>query len=383
MPKTASVLVYLLATAATPYAASAQTPPVPAVDPVARAMAQEALAAATAPVVVKTTVVGGQSLRTPPVTDGVGTIGNSPIQVNGSEPDNTGYLAFKYGADAKGIVNYWVKTRGTTPNSYGAVQLGDRIVLDAWQAGTGGQTGHAGLIQVTVDKAAFTAGEVAGRWSLLTGTGIHSSQASKQYPNRFGSMDALVANSYQQVLFPGGATDTTPGAGANFGGWVVIGAGASSPGFGALKFLSPGAALLATPEAGAFEVDAGATPYFTRGDGVRRAVVLADVAAPAVATKVDAGSGATTRIDASGSSGVVTLTAGTNAGGGDLFTVTYAHAYSTASYPVVSAANPAAAALVRSSYLTATAAGFTLSLPAGATVAAGTDYAVTFYAPGR
>lgn len=82
---------------------------------------------------------------------------------NGSAANDTGYLAFKYGADGKGVTNYWVKTRSPAMNGYAAVQNGDRIVVDLWQAGTGGQTGHVGGTRVTVDNAVFSAGEVAGR----------------------------------------------------------------------------------------------------------------------------------------------------------------------------------------------------------------------------
>lgn len=357
------------------------------VDPVARAMASKALALAEAQTIAKTTIVGGNLPDTPAVTDAAGTIGTLPIQVNGNAANGVGYLAFKYGADGKGITNYWVKTRGATPNSYGAVQLGDRVFGDLWQAGTGSQTGHVGGTRVVVDNAAFTAGEVAGRWMLFTGTGIHRGQASSAYPARWGSLNAIVANSYQQVLFPGGANNaSTPPPGSNFGGWVVIGAGAAAPGFGALKFVTPGAVLLTTPEAGAFEVDASARPYFTAADGVRRAFVLADTGVPGVQVLAGAGTGASAGIDASGTAGTVTLTAGrgTN-GGGDLFTVTYPHRYPAASYPVIAAANAAAVPLVRNAYLTATASGFTVSLPAGSSVimAADAAYAVTFQAPGR
>lgn len=350
-------------------------------DPTARAMAAKALAAADAPAITKTTIVGTDIPGTPAVSDPNGTIGNSPIQVNATDPTTTGYLAFKYGADGKGVINYWVKTRGKTMNSYDAVQQGDRIVMNFWQAGTGSQTGHVGGTKVTVDNAAFTAGEVAGRWSLFTGTGIHSSQASKEYPHRFSSLNAIVANSYQQVLFPGGIGGGTPPESTNFGGWVVIGAGAASPGFGPLKFTAAGAALLTVPEPGAFEVDTSATPYFTSADRVRRAFVLADTATPAVAVQPGAGTGATATIDAQGNSGMVTLTTGAGATSGPAFTVTYAHPYATASYPVISAANSQASTMVKDAYLTATAAGFTLSLPSAPV--AGTSYAITFYAPGR
>lgn len=350
-------------------------------DPVARALAAKALAAADAPAITKTTIVGTDIPGTPAVANASGTIGNSPIQVNATDGDRAGYLAFKYGADGKGVINYWVKTRGATMNNYAAVQIGDRIVSDLWQAGTGTQTGHVGGTRVTVDNAAFTAGEVAGRWTLFTGTGIHSSQASKKYPKRFGSLNAIVANSYQQVLFPGGVGGGTPPSSGNFGGWVVIGAGAADPGFGPLKFVASGAQLLTVPEPGAFEVDANAKPYFTAADGVRRALVLADAGVPSVQALAATGAGASATIDAQGNSGVVRLTTGAKTGAGDLFTVTYAHPYASASYPVISAANAQGVTLVQNGYLTATTSGFTLSLPSGPSPL--TAYAITFYAPGK
>ncbi len=364
------------------------------VDPVARAMAEQALSVATAPTTMKTTIIGGEQPDTPAVSGSSGTIGNARIQVNGSAANDTGYLAFKYGADGKGVTNYWVKTRSPTMNGYAAVRNGDRIVVDLWQAGTGSQTGHVGGTRVTVDNAVFSAGEVAGRWTLFTGTGVASSQVSKQYPVRYGTMNAIVANSYQQVFFPGGVNPALPAAGSNFGGWVVIGAGAASPGFGALKFLRTGAALLATPEPGAFEVDANARPYFTAADGVRRSVMLAETTDPSVTVLPGAGAGATVTIEANGNAGVVLLVTGAGSGAGagvrtgaDLFTVSYAHAYPSASYPVIAAANAAAVALVRNGYLTATKTGFTVSLPASPADTPGTAlpagrYAITFNAPG-
>ncbi|WP_164913512.1 hypothetical protein [Sphingomonas sp. UV9] len=381
--------IVLFATSALTLASPAASPAAAQVDPVAREMAAQALSVATAPTTMKTTIVGGEQPNTPAVSGASGTIGNSPIQVNGSAANDTGYLAFKYGADGKGVTNYWVKTRSPVMNGYAAIQNGDRIVVDLWQAGTGGQTGHVGGTRVTVDNAVFSAGEVAGRWALFTGTGVASSQVSRQYPVRYGTMNAIVANSYQQVIFPGGVNPALPSAGSNFGGWVVIGAGAASPGFGALKFLRTGAALLATPEAGAFEVDANALPYFTAADGVRRGIMLAETTDPSVTVLPGAGSGATATIDANGNAGIVLLVTGagigpkSGAGAGDLFTVTYAHPYPSASYPVISAANAAAVALVRNGYLTATATGFTVSQPStgDAALPAGT-YAVTFNAPG-
>ena len=163
----------------------------------------------------------------------------------------------------------------------------------------------------------------------------------------------------------------------------MIGAGAASPGSGALKFLRSGAALLATPEAGAFEVDANARPYFTAADGIRRGVMLVETINPSIKVLPGAGSGATATINASGDTGIVLLATSAATGAGDLFTVTYAHAYQSASYAVTSAANAAAVALVRNGYLTATATGFTVSQPSapGATLPAGT-YAITFNAPG-
>ncbi len=102
-----------------------------------------------------------------------------------------------------------------------------------------------------------------------------------------------------------------------------------------------------------------------------------------------AGSGATATINANGNTGVVTLVIGAGigpklgAGAGDLFTVTGAHAYPSACYPVISAPNAAAVALVRNGYLTVTATGFTVSQPSNSNAAlpAG-SYAIAFNAPG-
>lgn len=352
-----------------------------AVDPVARAEAAQALAAANAPEITKTSIVATDIPGTPAAADPNGTVGNQVMQVNATDPNATGYLAFKYGADGKGVVNMWIKTRGTKMNTFDAVQAGDRVVSDLWQAGTGSQSGHVGGTRVIVDADPTNAGEVAGRWVLFTDTGIHISQASPQYPNRFGTIDAIVANSFQQVLFPGGVGGSVPPPGSNFGGWVVIGAGAASPGFSPLKFLSSNAALLAVPEPGAFEVDAGAVPYFTAADGVRRRIVLSDIAAPTVRPLAAAGPGASVQIDAQGTSGIITLTTGSAPTGGDQLTVTYAHAYPSASYPVITAANAASVAVVQKGFLEATPAGFTLNVPTG--LAPNTAYAFTFNAPGK
>jgi hypothetical protein len=331
-----------------------------AVDPVARAEAAQALADANSPKITKTTIVVTDIAGTPAVADPNGTVPNLLMQVNAKDPNVAGYLAFKYGNDGKGIMNIWAKTRGTKMNTFDAVQAGDRVVSDLWQAGTGSQTGHLGGTRVIVDANPNNAGEVAARWMLVTGTGIHVSKASPQYPNRFGPINAIVANSFQQVLFPGGLGGLLPPPGSNFGGWVVIGAGATSPGF---------------------EVDASAAPYFTTADGVRRSIVLNDTAAPTVRPLAAAGTGASTQIDAQGNSGIVTLTTGSAPTGGDQLIVTYAHPYPTASYPVIAAANAASVTAVRNGFLEATPAGFTLNVPAG--LAPNTAYAITFNAPGK
>lgn len=356
-------------------------PQAQAVDPAARAEAAQALAAANSPAITKTSVVVTDVAGTPAVADPNGTVGNMLIQVNAADPNVAGYLGFKYGTDGKGIMNYWVKTRGAKMNTFDTVLAGDRVVTNLWQAGTGSQTGHVGGTRVTVDAKPTNAGEVAGRWELFTGTGVHLSQASPQYPKRFALVDAIVANSFQQVLFPGGVGGLIPPLGANFGGWVVIGAGATSPGFGPLKFLSLNAQLLAVPEPGAFEVDAGAVPYFTKADGVRRSIVLNDTAAPTVKPLAAAGTGASAKIDAQGNSGIITLTTGSAPTSGDQLSVTYAHPYPTASYPVIAAANAASVTAVRNGFLEATPAGFMLNVPAG--LAPNTAYAITFNAPGK
>jgi len=352
-----------------------------AVDPVARADAAQALAAANSPKITKTTVVVTDIAGTPAVADPNGTVPNLLMQVNAKDPNVAGYLAFKYGNDGKGVMNIWAKTRGTKMNTFDAVQAGDRVVSDLWQAGTGSQTGHLGGTRVIVDANPNNAGEVAARWMLVTGTGIHVSKASPQYPKRFGPITAIVANSFQQVLFPGGLGGSLPPPGCNFAGWVRMCPGASSPGFGPLKFVSANAQLLAAPEPGAFEVDAGAVPYFTKADGVRRSIVLNDTAPPTVKPLAAAGTAASAKIDAQGNSGIITLTTGSAPTGGAQLIVTYANPYPTASYPVIAAANAASVTAVRNGFLEATPAGFTLNVPAG--LAPNTAYAITFNAPGK
>ena len=155
-------------------------PQAQAVDPAARAEAAQALAAANSPAITKTSVVVTDVAGTPAVADPNGTVGNMLIQVNAADPNVAGYLGFKYGTDGKGIMNYWVKTRGAKMNTFDTVLAGDRVVTNLWQAGTGSQTGHVGGTRVTVDAKPTNAGEVAGRWELFTGTGVHLSQASPQ-----------------------------------------------------------------------------------------------------------------------------------------------------------------------------------------------------------
>lgn len=73
---------------------------------VAHNRARQALMAATAPATMKMPIVGSEQPGTPAVANSSGTIGESPIQVNGSAPNGTGYLAFKYGAYGNGVMNY-------------------------------------------------------------------------------------------------------------------------------------------------------------------------------------------------------------------------------------------------------------------------------------
>ncbi len=336
------------------------------------------------PPLSSTLIVATDIAGTAPVNNINGTTNTPLLQINGTDSVNTGYLEFRYGADPQGIYNVFVKTRGTAMNDYAAVQPGDRIVTNAIQAGSGGQAGHVGTDVWVVDGANITAGEINGRWLLSTGTGILSQVAAKTpYPERYGLMQAIVANSYQQVFFPGGigGPNARLANGSNFGGWVVIGAGAPAPGFAPLKFQTNGAAILTTPEPGAFEVDAGARPYFTGADGVRRAFGLADTGTPVVAIAAGAGRGATVTVDASGSAGTIALVTGSSPTAGAVLTLTYAHPYAATSYPLFSPGNAAAATSTSQMYATGTRAGFALSTVAP--LAAGTTYIVTYQAPGR
>ncbi|WP_277984397.1 hypothetical protein [Sphingomonas faeni] len=64
----------------------AASPATAQVDPVARAMAAQALSVASAQTTMKTTIVGGEQPNTPAVSGASGTIGNSPIQATAAPP---------------------------------------------------------------------------------------------------------------------------------------------------------------------------------------------------------------------------------------------------------------------------------------------------------
>lgn len=350
--------------------------------PAADGPAASAPAIAVPPIVLPSPLVISAIPGMPPVDNKNGTTNTPFLQISGNEAGNTGYLEFMYGANGKGVFNTIVKTRGTAMNTYAAVQSGDRMMTTMLQAGSGGQAGHAGTEEWTVDGSNIVDGEVNGRWSVATGVGRSYGPAQQTpFPYRYGVRNAIIANTFQQVYLPGGVVGPAGDmpSGSNFGGWLVIGAGASAPGFGPLKFLTAGAVALARPEPGAFEVDAGGTPYFTRGDGVRRAFALTDTAAPGVAPGAAAGNGASASVDAGGAAGTVTLVTGASPTQGNVVTLTYAHPYATASYPVVSPANAAAAGV--HFYATGTASGFTLG--ATGALAANTTYRITYQVAGR
>lgn len=195
----------------------------------------------------------------------------------GSGPYGTGILQVKWSNDNKAIEDTICKSRATTiggtPTS---IQAGDVIYTQYWYGDAGitvgapaGSMAHIGWYRVAIDGAPTgDSTELPGWYGLATGTGFHSP----------GSRYAFEINSKQQVHFPGrtsnpfGPTVTNAPA-ASYGANFILGVGDSAAGGAPFKWTLAAAALLATPEAGALEVDAAGALYTTDNTPTRRKVV--------------------------------------------------------------------------------------------------------------
>ena len=323
-----------------------------------------------------TMVIAGPGTPTP-FNDPAGSLTNPSVQVSGPQTTQVGYGAFKYGNDGKPAIDLTVKTRGSAINTFDLVQSGDRVYSHLGQVGSGLQTAHIFGVTFSVDGSAITAGEANGRWDLALGSGYSTHAPDPQ--GRAGVMPAVAVNSHAQVAFWGAKAANYIDTGGLFGAQVTFPAGLANAGFAPTKWIITGAALLKTPEAGAFEVDTNGAPYFTMADGVRRRFVIESADAPKVAVNANAGGGAAATISAAGAAGQVVLTIGSGGSAvGDLFTVTYAHPYPVTSYPVVGFGT--AASVGQGLYARGDRNGFTVGT--ATRYAAGAIVTVNYQAPG-
>lgn len=319
----------------------------------------------------------------PPADSGQSVSPTAPHQIVVCQDDATGGYSSQttvFGNNRKPAYETYNKTRGATPFDFSVPCLSaDGILVRFFQAssGAGGnQTAHVASDLVVVDGAppAGNLGEYPGAYIFQTGTGLQSASS----PGYFGVQLAMRVNSRQQVYVAGrtvakqqiAGTNSVPGAGTDFGANLLIGPGGSEPNSCPMKIDFEHSSLLATPEAGAEEVDTTAARYTTRTDLIRRRYVTADPAAPTIAVGAAAGSGATASITWSpDGGGRITVTAGTGSdstGGSAAATITLAHPYPAKLFPVISAANGRASGLAGGAYTAdngANASSFLLYLP--------------------
>lgn len=279
----------------------------------------------------------------------------------GSGSFGQGILQIKWSNDSKAIVDIIAKSRATTIGGTPvALQAGDQIYSQAWYGDCGptvgdpaGSMGHIGQFKVAMDGAPTgDSTELPGYISWYTGTGFHTP----------GSRIALEINSRQQIHAPGPFSNPFGPTGASWGANFVLGIGATTAGGAPWKFTLVSTALLAIPEAGAFEPDATGILFITNSAGKRRQIIDADTANPTILPGTGAGTGPTIAIAAGPNSGRITLTTGSAPTlGGVIATVTYANAFPNDSFVVLSAADPNSALGIRSIYANGTASGFTIN----------------------
>ena len=195
----------------------------------------------------------------------------SIVQINSTDQSATGIQTIIWGNHSKGVQDYVGKSRGASIGTIAAVQLGDRVYAKNIQAaGSFGAFGHVGYERWTIDGTPDAGSEMAGRWTLGTGTGNNISED----PTYYGLHTAITANSRQEVYFPGMLTDpsTIPVEGARFGAWIRVGKGGTAANQLPMLFDLSGAALATTPVPGGFEWDSNGTLYMTNSAGTRAAI---------------------------------------------------------------------------------------------------------------
>lgn len=283
-------------------------------------------------------------------TGNVGNLGNwsgsgldSFFQIHGTSQTSTGIQVIVWGNHAKGVQNYFGKSRGSTYDAFSSTAAGDRVKVDYIQAaGVGASFGHVGTETWTVDATPTNTGELAGRWAVTTGTGNHNTEN----PTYYGLRTAILANKFQQIYFPGQLTAVAdiPAAAADFGAHVRIGIGGTGAGQAAIRFDLTSAALMTTAVAGCYEVDSSGIHYITDVNAKRDAVLVGQVKVSgdsgAVAVGAAAGTGATIDSLVWGHGCVrITMTSGTGTTTGTIFTITYPHPFSNYSFAWEKAGN--------------------------------------------
>lgn len=313
-----------------------------------------------------------------------GTAFNSALQIHSTDQVCTGLQTIIWGNHTKPALDYIGKSRGAV-GEFSALVLGDAIYRKWIQgAGIGGSFGHVGFDNWYVDATPTNAGELAGRYEVATGSGLHVSEADPGRPTYYGLKKALIINSRQQMFVPG--VQTIPGGpGTLFPAIVNVGKCGPNAGEANLFFDLTGAVLMTAPVAGAYEVDAAGRHYITDANAKRDRLLTGQVKAAgdagAIAVGAGAGAGATATVVWGQGCARVTLNTGTGTGAGSLFTLTYPHAFATISFALLQAASAATYGLVGKNMYTNPAAA-NVEVLAGLGIAASSTFVIDVWFQG-
>lgn len=196
------------------------------------------------------------------VPGAIGLPGLSKLQIIGTD-ESSGLTSVRWSNDRHGVSDEIAKSRSSGYGTYVALQSGDNIYTQSFFGDTGELFGHAGDIEWLVD-------------GIPAGVGVHDVPSAIRIETdngtAGGTRTALWINKSQKLLVAGPGTGT-PTTGVDLGANLVIGVGSSTPNGAPLKFTLTAAALLVTPEAGAFEVDSSGNLFTTNSSAVRSGIV--------------------------------------------------------------------------------------------------------------
>ena len=197
-----------------------------------------------------------------------GTAFDSALQIHSTDQLSNGLQSIIWGNHSKPSLDYYGKSRGN-PGEFSALVLGD-VIYRKWIQGTGlgGSFGHVGYDNWIVDATPTNVGELGGRYEVVTGSGLHLTEADLDRPTYFGLKKAFILNRRQQGFVPG--QQTIPGGpGTLFPAIWNVGKCGPNPGELSTWYDLTGAVLALVPVPGGHEVGPDGEHYRTNLAGDR------------------------------------------------------------------------------------------------------------------